>query len=299
MSTFIKIPGINPPSTRPRVDLADGLLPDQGAMLLVEPMHPLTKWASGLPVDGMSVPNLAADGLRALTGVGEPAAMASVVVKDLATANISLKRSSKGGVNAARTVASTVGTGMGFKINYPGAVLQHVKNNPAHNYYASLWMRVTANTAGTHAWSGLSLSSTRDSASGYLFALSNTAVNYPGLAARLGAKRAPESIRTGDADSPTYPTPWFSSVGAAGYANPSSITLSAAEGVGTSKVFGVGGFDPWVMAHSNIVGGTFYRSYLEDLTVSGRSYAEVEALDYAAYTKQVMTAGGRYYGDAV
>lgn len=41
----------------------------------------------------------------------------------------------------------------------------------------------------------------------------------------------------------------------------------------------------------------FYRAYIEDLTVSGRSYAAVDALDYAEYTKQVTTAGGRYYAD--
>jgi hypothetical protein len=41
----------------------------------------------------------------------------------------------------------------------------------------------------------------------------------------------------------------------------------------------------------------FYRTYLEDLTVSGRTYAEVDALDVALYTKHVLTTGGRYYGD--
>lgn len=41
----------------------------------------------------------------------------------------------------------------------------------------------------------------------------------------------------------------------------------------------------------------FYRAYIEDLTVSGRTYAEVDAIDYALYTKEVLTPGGRYYGD--
>jgi hypothetical protein len=33
------------------------------------------------------------------------------------------------------------------------------------------------------------------------------------------------------------------------------------------------------------------------LTVSGRTYAEVDAIDHALYTREVLTPGGRYYGD--
>ena len=40
-----------------------------------------------------------------------------------------------------------------------------------------------------------------------------------------------------------------------------------------------------------------YRMYIEDLTVSGRTYAQVDAIDYAQFTKDVLTVGGRYYGD--
>jgi hypothetical protein len=32
-------------------------------------------------------------------------------------------------------------------------------------------------------------------------------------------------------------------------------------------------------------------------TVSGRTYEQVAAIDQALYTKEVLTAGGRYYGD--
>lgn len=39
-----------------------------------------------------------------------------------------------------------------------------------------------------------------------------------------------------------------------------------------------------------------YRLYIEDMTVSGRDYAEVEAIDLAAYTRE-FAAGGKFYGD--
>jgi len=56
---------------------------------------------------------------------------------------------------------------------------------------------------------------------------------------------------------------------------------------------------------SNYTGATYrnkqnsvilYRAYIEDLTVSGRTYAEVDALDYALY-QAAFAAGGRYFGD--
>lgn len=39
----------------------------------------------------------------------------------------------------------------------------------------------------------------------------------------------------------------------------------------------------------------FYRFYVEDLYLSGRTYAEVKALDDALYAAQVLTPGGKYY----
>lgn len=39
-----------------------------------------------------------------------------------------------------------------------------------------------------------------------------------------------------------------------------------------------------------------YRMYLEDLTVSGRTYAQVDAIDYAMW-QTAFSAGGKFYGD--
>jgi hypothetical protein len=56
-------------------------------------------------------------------------------------------------------------------------------------------------------------------------------------------------------------------------------------------------------AYSTAMGGStaapsfiLYRFYLEDLTVSGRSYAEVDAIDYALWQTD-FGAGGRFAGD--
>jgi len=47
-----------------------------------------------------------------------------------------------------------------------------------------------------------------------------------------------------------------------------------------------GGYFSWI----------FYRAYMEDLTVSGRTYAQVDAEDLALFTEQ-FAVGGRYHND--
>jgi len=42
-----------------------------------------------------------------------------------------------------------------------------------------------------------------------------------------------------------------------------------------------------------------YRLYIEDLTVSGRSYADVDALDLLGYQQQVLSPEGRYSADTI
>ncbi|MER2974725.1 hypothetical protein ABS815_15285, partial [Klebsiella pneumoniae] len=41
----------------------------------------------------------------------------------------------------------------------------------------------------------------------------------------------------------------------------------------------------------------FYRFYMEDLTVSGRSYATVDALDQALFDEAFNSSTGRYRND--
>ncbi len=53
------------------------------------------------------------------------------------------------------------------------------------------------------------------------------------------------------------------------------------------------GADAAYNGHSSRV---YYRFYLEDLTISGRTYAQVEALDKAVFDA-AFAAGGRYNGD--
>lgn len=85
--------------------------------------------------------------------------------------------------------------------------------------------------------------------------------------------------------------------------NKNNMNLKGVGGAGvlanTKIHFTLHGYvQPW--ASSQVVNKAasriIYRIYVEDLTLSGRTYAEVKAIDDAEFTK-AFAAGGRFYGD--
>lgn len=61
--------------------------------------------------------------------------------------------------------------------------------------------------------------------------------------------------------------------------------------------FGVGTIGAWIGGNYNkATSRIIYRARIEDLTVSGRTYEEVEAIDFALYTA-AFAVGGKFYGD--
>lgn len=309
MSTFIKLLGINPPTTRPRVDRKDLILPEKGALVLLDPSHPTEKWFSGIPADGQEIPNIAFDSLKSLTKASDADVASSIILRSMATSKVTLRRSAKGGFGGKTEPGYNPGSSMvGASVLYPKAAIAYVMANTDHSYYASLWCKITSNTDQTHAWQALSASSVRDAQKGYLHIISNANTNYPSGSEKIGQKRDPQNTRNvasvGGAPAiaaAATPHNFFASIGLNGYATPSGIDQTVDEAHERSRAFGIGNFFPYgfgATAADASVGGLFYRAYLEDLTVSGRTYAEVEALDYAAYLKDVTKSGGRYYGDS-
>jgi hypothetical protein len=71
----------------------------------------------------------------------------------------------------------------------------------------------------------------------------------------------------------------------------SGDTVAAAAG---SIIFGNGGSGSALT--NQCPSDIFYRGYCEDLTVSGRTYADVDALDKALWDA-AFAAGGRFAGD--
>lgn len=264
------------------MDVASDIDPiaSAGSLMLVDPAHPVTPWAPGVPASGDFVPNLFAAQVEAL--IGPPSAGShggALSYAGLTGAGGLIERTTKGGLHAAISQTNDV-IGNHCSITVPNSGLWTYIRNSGHRIYYSLWARRTrAATAVGSTVIGNLAAGTR-----FIGGFTPEAT----LSADTGALARPASNAVG---------PTFRNVGAistlAGDTEPAHA--------GNRSAFTVGNFASANRADGRRgLGGSavFYRLYIEDLTVSGRSYARVDALDYALYQREVLTAGGRYSGDS-
>lgn len=247
-----------------------------GSLLLLDPMHPTQQWASGAPADLDTVPNL----LSAPLSTG---ATATVRVRGgiLAGGKGALERSTKGGLHGIVSQSVALASDDGMAIEVPAALAAYISANLDHSYYVSVWDRLTRAlpnptnftvdyaTGGSTTTNGL-MHAAQSTWYGAVSAVSNQDV----LGNTVGARFANASIGGSKAVSSTATrTPCWG----APASSPNNTNLAT--------------------RNLNWPSFVFYRLYMEDLTVSGRTYAEVHAIDYQQFTKHVLTPGGRYYGD--
>lgn len=190
------------------------------------------------------------------------------------------ERSSKGGIHAIISQTNNTVNSIGFVAKGKTAVHNWLMGNADHSYYMSVWDRVTRVAtsggppqyyAGSPAFNGLFLS------------------NYDGA----GASLVTTSLGTF-----LDPNSGFNVTGNRFHAMAESAhagTITAWEAVvalvGLYGAYGAAG------TYGNKSASRItYRAYIEDLTISGRTYAQVQAADYAAYLAAFAT-GGRYNGD--
>lgn len=191
--------------------------------------------------------------------------------QNIADATVSkIERTPKGGIHILNKEAVFVPFPNNYaKINTTGGVHDWIKNKwqntPAtdHQFFFSAWVQLTATNKST--WYPYNYSS--DSSTGTeRVVYANFSTNQP-----LGTKRIsnPSSYGT------TVPAPLTDF----GLFNGGNAFLNSA-GAGNRQY----------------ESAIFYRFYIEDLTISGRSYATVDALDLATFN-DAFAVGGKFYGD--
>lgn len=278
MALIVTVPGVDFTAAGVAPIIVDPMLTD-GSLYLVDPMYPGKEWVSGAPSNNQVITNVAADAAAALTG--ESASNLNITFRHeggLTGANGLLERSGVGGVHGIVTLANTTGGEQSASTRLPAAITSYMVANPTHDYYFSWWGYVTRLANADQATA--SLGQIAYSSTVYMAAFGQADVK-PTSGARISA------VET----NPNATGATFRAIGITG------ATGSPASLVG--KPWEVGRFDGYHVgagakkSPSHIL----YRVYGEDLTVSGRSFARVAALDQAEYAKAVTTAGGRYYGD--
>lgn len=260
-----------------------------GSLALHDPSHSANP-ISALPASGGSVPNIAWKEAAAVLGTSSPT-LASLPAIFAYGGNVGpagtkgiLERTPKGGLHGIISQAQSLTGGDGATLTLDTSVRSYLAANPTHAYYLGAWLRVTrldpapvSGTVSDVVSIGMSTSS-----SNFIAALMSSGGALPntgqlgldGITTALGVDLAAIGANT--------PTGTPNANG--------RVTWGAPAGGynGNSSVYPT--------RNGHWLSFVLYRMYLEDLTVSGRTYAQVLALDNAAYAA-AFASGGRYNGD--
>ncbi|VXB32269.1 hypothetical protein [Pseudoclavibacter sp. 8L] len=280
MPVVIKTPGA---SISGELTPADPILTN-GSLLLVEPAHPRRAWASGVPAQNATIPNVARTQASALLGVA-PSAVEAIAKNTITATEGVVERTAKGGVNT--VVSQTAGTfPRQFGIAIPESIRTYIATNKANRFYMSLWFRPTKNPATGTTWRYAFIIPTSSATTASI-----TGIAHDGAGTFFSTPTASDARRLG-ATEVRVGVNRFQAVAANGA--PSSGWTAAV----TSA------FEQIVQYGARLSGeeqkspsGWFYRVYIEDLTVSGRSFDQVRQRDQALWTGAFGT-GGRYEGDS-
>lgn len=265
------------PAATPLPSSGEAILPTAGALVLIDPTNTVEQWPAGVPTT--TVRNLASAQAFAAAGVGAEADYNFTVSNSLTATDGLVERTSKGGLHFLISQSTGVG-GRSFTLDNE-RIRAYMAANLTHSYFISLWASVTrlsaeATPSTLQRFAGFLGSSNNDTITARL-ATGNKMTVAPS-ANRLGVKESTTPIT---ADSPNNVSGAHSQIPAIG-ASPKFIfaghfnTDAAVVNKGAS----------WIL----------YRVYLEDLTASGRTYAQVSSTDNTLFSN-AFGSGGRYAGD--
>ena len=282
--------------------LRDDPILSSGSLLLVDPSHSAAPWPAGVPANLATVPNIAKASAKTILG-GSPTDAAVSPIWEIPipfTANKGLvARSSKGGLDLLYSPTLLVSGNEGGQFQFPTALRQYIFDHLDNDYFISSWMRITrvgsTDIANGPTFVYNQISATSGSTNNFLTYTSTSAVAPSiGNAPCIGSRNATVAAN--------IVGPACRNIGVNAFTNVKPVTAVMGQANTLRTRFGTVGRpvdSTGAASHATCPGPSYvlYRFYLEDLTVSGRSYTDVDAIDVAEYNKQVLTAGGRYYGD--
>ena len=242
----------------------------------------------GLPNAGQSVPNLLATFTQKLTG--QSAGLDFVVeFKSPNDENFIVERTSKGGIHGIIKHNSGNKASKAFILNGPTAVRDYMIDNSNHAFFVSLWSKVTQRSIATAAiQSPFNFSTEMQSTTNYLFSSGN--------GGRFDGQNVTNKVCIPDLSDASLtlpiPTDRYNSAVFSGIVN-QGMNLSKADKIR----LGVGSFGAWNFYNADKgASRVIYRAYIEDLTVSGRTASQVQAIDQAMFNA-AFSEGGKYHND--
>lgn len=295
MGRFITLPGVNPPADRAKVDIIDPILPEAGALLLVEPAHPYESWAAGVPADEAKIPNLALD--QALTLLGSSTDAHAQLAMDIGSTIVdetrgAIERTGKGGLHTifddALAGTTTANNNAWTRLAPSSQLLAYLQAHGTDDYFVSQWYddtRILLTTGGIYDDTAHIYGAVGGATANRLFWLTGA----PGAGNTNGPVSAPSRRN------PAYPAlgPKISNVGTVTRDGTSTLNDGGFFLVGNYST--INGYSSGAF-YNRHASRAYYRLYMENLTESARTYAEVDAIDYAMW-QDAFGVGGRYADD--
>lgn len=257
--------------------LRDDPLLSSGSLVLVDVGHSKGR-LSGVPSNGTLVNNIAGSIASGLVG---SASVSPDILTGFTSSAMVPELSGKGGLHVIKSKVNDTNATR-FTLRLPAAIKAYLLDNPTHGYYFSMWQQFTRKFDANNAPL-------------MIFGESAYSVNF---LMNLGSSGAVQGAATNVLGQATTLNPFVA-------AGPAKLQLAVSKVTGTllslayTDLFIFGGVpSAGVMDAALKKGGSqiMYRVYLEDLTVSGRTYAEVKTLDDALYAA-AFAPGGKFYGD--
>lgn len=313
----LKVPGVAT-GTGFKILSVDPVLPRQGALLLLDPAHPADP-VSGLPAADAFIPNIAWESARAMVGSGDRLSL-GVQRKSSGTltgAAGKLERSSKGGIHGIASQTAMV-AGAIERLEVSDMIKGYLLANPGNDLYFSIWWSQTRDwlniTGNRHRVFALTKANAADSTQSFrcMFCIDGAGTDtaqlavYPDASAGAPQHMGSQFERQVAAGQPNAQFGWRrQGTGNSDWTllNGKTMPVSVADmqmrvgwGRSGSAIVGDTGA-PYTLPQDQAGSFILQRLYIEDLTVSGRTWTAVDALDKIEHDKHVKNVGGRYYGD--
>lgn len=295
MGRVLIIPGLALTDTAAPKLVTTDALESAGSLLLLDATHPAGGWASGVPAGGSALRNVLWEKAQAVYGAGTEASLSATLnYTGMSGANGLLERSAKGGLHAIISQAAglTAANATPYtRIQMDAELRKWLFLNPTNDLYISVWGHITR----AYKSGAIDGTYTADAAS----ALVSLATGASNQRLTMGYKtQVHNELGKVKRDERTAGAVFMNAASSAWVTNPASATATVDELVSIGNTGSNNTYQAAPLtAKSRWASWLLYRLYVEDLTVSGRTYQQVHDIDYAQYQKHVLTPGGRYYGD--
>lgn len=278
MGIKIKLSGVTFTDTSLPKLYPDAMM-NPGSLYLFDASNP-AGWDLGntAPSNGSLIPNVAWETAAGLIGSGTRTTLSPTAASSLTATDGIIELTPKKGIHVIMS-QSTQAANRNFRVSIPTAIRQYLSDHAnTKQFYFSMWTRTTrlATTATTGHFYGLNGST---SANDYLFKFLRD-VSDPSSGGKYLGTRNTAFNTLGNS---------FRNLGVNGFTGTKPTLMDMAWKAGAWNHFA--GFE--LNKSASII---FYRVYIEDLTASGRTYAQADAADYALYQAAFAT-GGRFNGD--